>query len=194
MTSDLHLTWNEILPLVSVHRELLYGEEVSDFCSLLMLADRILVAGEAEHTGPARLLTACLTELGFAAHMADCMTISDVTPDDTLIVVDVTGSDALWRLVKPALKVRPILLAVTAGTLFPPLAKQADATVSLPNWWPPSSRDQHMYVTGLQLMCFLIVDAIRLNLLQRTRVNWADLTRSSNSLGKNHVASTRHLG
>ena len=180
MTSDLHITWDEILPLVSAHRELLDGEEVSDFCSLLTLADRILVAGEAEHTAPARLLTVCLTELGFAAYMADCMAISDVTPDDTLVVLDVTGSDALWRLVEPALKVRPILLAVTAGTPFSPLTKQADATVTLPIWSPPSSRDQHRYVTGLQLLCFLIVDAIRLNLLQRTRIDWTELTRSTN--------------
>ena len=180
MTSDLHLTWDEILPVVSAHHELLGGEEVSDFCSLLMLADRILVAGEAEHTAPARLLTACLTELGFAAHIADCMTISEVTPEDTLVVLDVTGSDALWRLVEPALKVRPILLAVTAGTPFSPLAKQADAAVTLPIWSPPSLRDQHMYVTGLRLLCFLIVDAIRLNLLQRTRIDWTELTRSTN--------------
>ncbi len=42
----------------SVHHELLDDEEVSDFCSLLLLSDRVLLAGEAEHTVPARLLTA----------------------------------------------------------------------------------------------------------------------------------------
>ena len=172
MTSDLHLTWDEILPLVSVHRELLYGEEVSDFCSLLMLADRVLVAGEAEHTAPARLLTVCLTELGFAAHIADSMTIADVTPDDTLVVLDLTGSEALGRLLEPALKAHPILLAVTAGSLFSPVAKQADAIVTLPIWpSSPTLQDQHMYIAGLQLMCFLVVDALRLNLLERTRCN-----------------------
>ena len=84
MTSDLHLTWDEIPPLVSAHHELLDGEEVSDFCSPVILADRILVAGGAEQAAPARLLTVCPLELGFAAHIADCMTISEVTPDDTL--------------------------------------------------------------------------------------------------------------
>ena len=189
MTSDLHLTWDEILPLVSAHRELLDGEEVSDFCSLLTLADRIFVAGEAEHSAPTRLLTVCLTELGFAAYIADCMTISDVTPDDTLVVLDITGSGALWGLVEPVLKVRPILLAVTAGAPFSPLAKQADATVSLPIWSPPSLRDQHMHVTGLRLLCFLIVDAIRLNLLQRTRIDWAELD-SVHQLGQITSPST----
>ena len=120
---------------------------------------------------PARLLTACLTELGFSAHTADCMDSSEVTADDALVVFDLTGSESLWRLVEPALKARPILLAVAAGTLTSPVAKQADVAVTLPIWPSPSWRDQPMLTTGLQLMCFLIVDAIRLNLLKCTRCN-----------------------
>ena len=121
MTSDPHLTWDEILPLVAVHRELLNDEEISDFCSLLMLADRVLIAGDAEHMAPARLLTACLTELGFSAHIADCMASSEVTAHDALVVFDLTGSESLWRLVEPALKARPF---------FSPLPLER----SLPRW------------------------------------------------------------
>ncbi len=138
MTSDPHLTWDEILPLVAVHHELLNDEEISDFCSLLLLSDRVLIAGDAEHMAPARLLTVCLTELGFSAHTADCMDSSEVTADDALVVFDLTGSESLWRLVEPALKARPILLAVAAGTLTSPVAKQADVAVTLPIW--PSSQ------------------------------------------------------
>ena len=59
-----------------------------------LLSDRVLIAGDAEHMAPARLFTACLTELGFTADIADCMATSEVTPHDALVVFDLTGSES----------------------------------------------------------------------------------------------------
>ena len=42
MTSALDLTWDNLLSAIVDQREVLAGEEVSDLCSLLMLADRVL--------------------------------------------------------------------------------------------------------------------------------------------------------
>jgi DNA-binding MurR/RpiR family transcriptional regulator len=109
-------------------------QEVSDFCSLLMVADRVFVAGEAEHPAPASLLALCLAELGFAARIADCANLADVTPDDVVVVVDLTGSSALATQLQSALQSRPILLAITAGSLLSPLVVQAAVAVILPDF------------------------------------------------------------
>jgi DNA-binding MurR/RpiR family transcriptional regulator len=167
VTSARQLVWDDLLSAIVDQGEVVAGEEVSDFCSLLMLADQVFVAGDAEHPAPARVLALCLAELGFAARIADCDNLADVTPDDVLVVVDVTGSDALATQLKPALQSRPIFLAITAGALLSPLAAQADAAVILRISRSHSSPDQPKYLTGLQLMCFLAVDAIRSNLVQR---------------------------
>ena len=160
MTSALQLAWDDLLSAI-------VDQEVGDFCSLLMVADRVFVAGEAEHPAPARLLALCLAELGFAARIADCANLADVTPDDVVVVVDLTGSPALATQLQPALQSRPIFLAITAGSLLSPLVVQADVAVILPISPSCSSPDQPNYVTGLQLVCFLAVDAIRSNLEQR---------------------------
>ena len=108
----------------------------------------------------------CLAELGFAARIADCANLADVTPDDVVVVVDLTGSSALATQLQPALQSRPIFLAITAGSLLSPLAVQADVAVILPISPSGSSPDQPKYV-AIQLVCFLAVDAIRSNLVQR---------------------------
>ena len=100
MTSALQLAWDDLLSAI-------VDQEVSDFCSLLMVADRVLVAREAEHPAPARLLAVCLAELGFAARIADCANLADVTPDDVVVVVDLTGSSALATQLQPALQSGP---------------------------------------------------------------------------------------
>src|SRR5688572_31154956 len=119
VTSAVQLAWDDLLSAI-------VDQEVSDFCSLLMVADRVFVAGEAEHPAPARLLALCLAELGFAARIAECANLADVTPDDVVVVVDLTGSSALATQLQPALQSRPILLAITAESLLSPLVVQAD--------------------------------------------------------------------
>ena len=132
MTSARQLVWDDLLSAIVDQGEMVTDMEVSDFCSLLMLADRVFVAGDTEHPAPACLLALWLAELGFAARIADCANLADVTADDVLVVVDVTRSAALATQLQPALQSRPILLAITAGALLSPLAAQAYAAVILP--------------------------------------------------------------
>ena len=73
VTSALHLTWDDLLSAIVNQGEVVAGEEVSNFCSLLMVADRVIVASEPEHTAPARLLALFLVDLGFDVRIADCV-------------------------------------------------------------------------------------------------------------------------
>ena len=58
-------------------------EEVSDFCSVLNLADRVLVAGSADAMTVAALFRLSLAEFGFDAHVLDTATVRHVEPAET---------------------------------------------------------------------------------------------------------------
>jgi DNA-binding MurR/RpiR family transcriptional regulator len=58
-------------------------EEVSDFCSVLSLADRVFVAGSADAVIVAALFRLGLAEFGFDAHVLDTATVRHVEPAET---------------------------------------------------------------------------------------------------------------
>jgi hypothetical protein len=60
-------------------------EEVRDFCSLLSLADRVLLASSDADATAAQLLSVCLDELGFLAQVVDARTMHWVEPSHTVV-------------------------------------------------------------------------------------------------------------
>ncbi len=77
-------------------------EEVRDFCSVLSLAGRVVVAGSADAT-LAPLFRLSLAEFGFDAHVLDTTTVGRVEPADT--VVALAGSALLLRQADAAITV-----------------------------------------------------------------------------------------
>jgi DNA-binding MurR/RpiR family transcriptional regulator len=144
-------------------------EEVRDFCSLLTLADRVLIAGPDAETTAAQLLTLCLDEYGFLAEIVDARTMQWVQPSDT--VVAFWGSQtatALMDLLRPALEARAILLAVTVDQPSA-LLQRADAAITLP---PLSNGGRYadQGSPGFDLLSIIAVDAIRRDLTLRRHV------------------------
>jgi len=62
-------------------------EELRDFCSLLSLADRVLIASPDRDATAARLLSVVLEDLGFVAQVVDARTIHRVQRYDTVVAV-----------------------------------------------------------------------------------------------------------
>ena len=69
-------------------------EEVSDFCSVLSLADRVFVAGSADAMTVAALFRLSVYEFGSDAHVPDSTTVRHVEPTDTVVVIAGPRPDA----------------------------------------------------------------------------------------------------
>jgi hypothetical protein len=69
-------------------------EEVSDFCSVLSLADRVFVAGSADAMTVAALFRLSVYEFGSDAHVPDTTTVRHVEPTDTVVVIAGPRPDA----------------------------------------------------------------------------------------------------
>lgn len=149
---------------------LLSQEGVRDVCSLLNLADRVLVASPAADAVTARLLVVCLEELGFLAEVVDARSIHRVQRHDTVAVICGADSDpALIDLVWPAVQVQAVLLAVTAST-HSALRGVADAVIAIPpSGTPACSAGAGSSRPGVDLGLFVAVDAIRADLDRRRR-------------------------
>jgi D-arabinose 5-phosphate isomerase GutQ len=140
---------------------------VRDFCSLLSLADRVLLASADPDTTAARLLGVCLHELGFLAEVVDAETMNSVQRYDTVVVLCGSATDRdLMDLLRPALQVGAVLLAV-AVCRPSALLRLADAAIII----PPSSSDkpavQDPPQVSFDLRSIIAVDAIRRDLVRR---------------------------
>ena len=67
---------------------------MSDFCSVLSLADRVFVAGSADATTRAGLFRLSLHEFGLDAHVLDTVTVRHVEPADTVVAIAGPRPDA----------------------------------------------------------------------------------------------------
>jgi DNA-binding MurR/RpiR family transcriptional regulator len=145
-------------------------EELRDFCSLLSLADRVLIASPDADATAARLLSLVLEDLGLIAQVVDARTIHRVQRYDTVVAVCAAGVDpGLIHLLRPALQARAVLLAVTVSrrSALLPLADAA-VTVSAPaDGWLPA--DPSSPSGGFDLRLMVAVDAIRRDLDRRLR-------------------------
>lgn len=142
-------------------------EEVGDFCTLLSLADRVLLANADPDTTAARLLGVCLDELGFPTEVLDAGTMHSVQRYDTVVVFCSSATDPdLMNLLQPVLQVGAVLLAVTVGG---PSAFLRLADAALIN--PPSSSgalsEQDRPQVSFDLRSIIAVDAIRRDLVRR---------------------------
>ena len=145
-------------------------EELRDFCSLLSLADRVLIASPDRDATAARLLSVVLEDLGFVAQVVDARTIHRVQRYDTVVAVCAAEADSgLIDLLRPALRARVVLLAVTVSrrSALLPLADAA-VTVSAPAVGRLSA-DQATSIVGFDLRLIVAVDAIRRDLDRRRR-------------------------
>ncbi len=145
-------------------------EELRDFCSLLSLAERVLIASPDTDATAGRLLSVVLEDLDFIAQVVNARTIHRVQPSDTVVALCAAEADTgLIHLLRPALQARAVLLAVTV-TRQSDLLPLADAavTVSAPAHGRPQSGHAASSV-GFDLRLIVAVDAIRRDLDRRRR-------------------------
>ena len=144
--------------------------EVRDWCSLLSLADRVLIASPDADATVAQLLTVVLEDLGFIAQVVNGRTIHCVDAHDTVVAVCAADVDpALIRLLRPVRSARAVLLAVTVSQRSA-LLPLADAAITVParaHGGPPT--DQASFSVGLDVRLIVAVDAIRRDLRRRRR-------------------------
>jgi DNA-binding MurR/RpiR family transcriptional regulator len=143
-------------------------EELRDLCSLLSLADRVLIASSDADAIAARLLGVVLEDLGFFAQVVNARTIPRVDPYDTVVAVCSAEVDpALIHLLRPALQARAALLAVTVSrrSALLPLADAAITVPGLPDGGPAAG--QTAFSVGFDLRLIVAVDAIRRDLESR---------------------------
>jgi DNA-binding MurR/RpiR family transcriptional regulator len=145
-------------------------EELRDFCSLLTLADRVLLASPDADATATRLLSVVLEDLDFIAQVVNARTIHRVQPYDTVVALCAAEADpALIDLLRPAIEAGAVLLAVTV-TRRSDLLPLADAAVTVSA--PAVGRlpaDRATSIGGFDLRLILAVDAIRRDLDRRRR-------------------------
>ena len=71
---------------IAVDGQGLSAQEVSDFCSVLFLAERVHVAGRGRNEPAAKLLAAQLRTLGYVVHGVDRLGTVEAT--DTMVMID----------------------------------------------------------------------------------------------------------
>jgi D-arabinose 5-phosphate isomerase GutQ len=142
-------------------------EEVSDFCSVLSLADRVFVAGSADATTVAGLFRLSLDDFGFDAHVLDTTTVRYVEPADTVVAIAGPQPDtALTDIVRIVVDTQAVLLAV-ATHRTPLLLRQADAAITVPWTGGTESMWEGSAEEVFDLMSLVGIHAIRRDLTRR---------------------------
>jgi D-arabinose 5-phosphate isomerase GutQ len=142
-------------------------EEVSDFCSVLSLADRVFVAGSADATSLAALFRLGLHEFGFDAHVLDTTTVRHVEPADTVVAIAGPQPDAaLTDIVRIVVDTQAVLLAV-ATHRTPLLLRRADAAITVPWTAGTESMRKESAEAVFDLMSLVTIHAIRRDLTRR---------------------------
>ena len=142
-------------------------EEVSDFCSVLSLADRVFVAGSADATTLAALFRLSLHEFGFDAQVLDTTTVRHVEPADTVIAIAGPQPDAaLTDIVRIVVDTQAVLLAV-ATQRTPLLLRRADAAITVPWTAGTESMRKESAEEVFDLMSLVAIHAIRRDLTRR---------------------------
>jgi len=142
-------------------------EEVSAVCSVLSLADRVLVAGSADATTLAALFRLGLHEFGFDAYVPDTTTVRHVEPADTVVAIAGPQPDAaLTDIVRIVVDTQAVLLAV-ATHRTPLLLRRADAAITVPWTAGTESMRQGSAEDVLHCMSLVAIHAIRRDLTRR---------------------------
>lgn len=124
--------WREALDCIAVDGQHISTQEVSDFCSLLFLAEQVLVVGPGRSEPAATMLAAQLSALGYSVHGVERLRTVEAT--DTVVVV--TGPaphqrSVLDPLLRSATETGAVLLAIAAEDCSAVLTL-ADAAIAIP--------------------------------------------------------------
>ena len=124
--------WRDALDCIAVDGQHISTQEVSDFCSLLFLAEQVLVVGPGRSEPAATMLAAQLSALGYSVHGVERLR----TVEATHTVVVVTGpapyqQSVLDPLLRPATETGAVLLAIAAEDCSAVLTL-ADAAITIP--------------------------------------------------------------
>ena len=121
-------------------------EALRDVCGLLVLAERVLVASVPEASTLARVLSACLQDLGLDTGILQARSRHAVQRHDTVVAICGEQDDAqLVDLLGRALDVQAVLLAVTVAPEGA-LPRLADAALVMGA--PPAPRRPSSPVTA----------------------------------------------
>lgn len=143
------------------------GEEGTDFCSVLSLADRVFVAGSADARTVAALFRLGLDESGFDAHVLDATTVRHVEPADTVVAIAGPQPDAaLIDIVRIVVDTQAVLLAV-ATHRTPWLLREADAAITVPWTTCTEFMREGPAEDVFDLMSLVAIHAVRRDLTRR---------------------------
>jgi D-arabinose 5-phosphate isomerase GutQ len=136
---------------------------------VLILADRVFVAGSAHATTLAGLFRLGLHEFGFGAHVLDTTTVRHVEPADTVVAIAGPQPDAaLTDIVRIVVDTQAVLLAV-ATHRTPLLLRRADAAITVPGTAGTESMPEGSTEDVFDLMSLVTIHAIRRDLTRRRR-------------------------
>jgi hypothetical protein len=159
--------WAQVLETIRIDGQTISPGEVADFCSLLSVADRVLVANLAEAQRAAYAMCSALTSLGFAVRSLTAAT--GIKGSDTVVVFAGPGvEDDDAGVVWPVVRSGAMLLAVTATMSPPPPLRRADASVSIPVRLAryPRQREESFSRTAFDLMALIVVGAVECGLTE----------------------------
>ncbi len=165
-------SWRNALDYIAVDGRCISALEVSDFCSVLYLAERVHVVGRGGSKFAANRLATQLTTLNYPVQVDGLGTV-----EATDTVVAICGPDFRDRqsvadvMPRPAADIGAVLLAIAAddGSSFPRLA---DAVITIPLPRPRGRMEDDQPACVLfELLVSLTVDVIGRDLAGRISSN-----------------------
>ncbi len=163
------VSWRDALDCIAVDGRHISAQEVSDFCSVLSLAERVHIVG-AGRTEPAMsMLAAQLTGLGYPVYGAEWLTA--VEASDTVVIINGPPSpnqrSLLDPLLRPAIEAGAVLLAIATDG-WSPVLTLADAGIAIPLPRPRGrANDRLLACAAFDLLVSLIVDVVGQDLAGR---------------------------
>lgn len=140
--------WRDALDCIAVDGQHISAQEVSDFCSLLFLAEQVLIMAPGRNEPAATMLATQLTTLGYSVHGVERLRTVEAT--DTVVVV--LGpvrhqQPVLGPLLRPATETGAVLLAIAAEDCSTVL-RLADAAITIPLPRPQGRTDDSLLASA----------------------------------------------
>jgi D-arabinose 5-phosphate isomerase GutQ len=160
--------WRDALACIAVDGQHISTQEVSDFCSLLFLADHIHIVGPGRNEPAATMLAAQLTTLGYSVHGVE--QLRTVEASDTVVIVNGPAphqQSVLDPLLRSATETGAVLLAIAAEDCSA-LLTLADAAITIPLPKPRGRTDGSLLgCTAFDLLAALTVAIVGRDLAGR---------------------------
>ena len=160
--------WRDALDCIAVDGQHFSAQEVSDFCSLLFLAEQVLVVGTGRHEPAATMLATELSTLGYSVHGVE--RLRTVAATDTVVVINGPAPhqrSVLDPLLRSTTETGAVLLAIAAEDCSAVLTL-ADAVITIPLPSPPGRTDDSLLAcTAFDLLAALTVAIVGRDLAGR---------------------------